>query len=158
MAMAWSPDEQNRFTVVPATDEASPAGRAATRAMLWPWAPWGWPQPRMTSSTSLGSRRGALPSTSLIQCAARSSGRVRLNDPRKDFASGVRELATTTASLMDGSSLGQGRWGLGLACPGGYAIGDTGRPGVAVICSVLTRWEGAPPRLRPMDRILADSF
>ena len=35
-----------------------------------------------------------------MQCAARSSGRVRLNEPRNDFASGVRELATTTASRM----------------------------------------------------------
>src|SRR6185295_20011274 len=35
-----------------------------------------------------------------MQCAARSSGRVRLKDPRKDFAKGVRELATTTASLI----------------------------------------------------------
>src|SRR5438552_206962 len=35
-----------------------------------------------------------------MQCAARSSGRVRLNDPRNDFANGVRELATITASLI----------------------------------------------------------
>src|ERR1700728_3953246 len=35
-----------------------------------------------------------------MQCAARSSGRVRLNDPRNDLASAVRELATMTASLM----------------------------------------------------------
>jgi hypothetical protein len=35
-----------------------------------------------------------------MQCAARSSGRVMLNDPRKDFASAVRELVTTTASLI----------------------------------------------------------
>jgi hypothetical protein len=35
-----------------------------------------------------------------MQCAARSSGRVALNDPRKDFASAVRELVTTTASLI----------------------------------------------------------
>ena len=35
-----------------------------------------------------------------MQCAARSSGRVRLNEPRNDFASGVRELATITASLI----------------------------------------------------------
>src|SRR5437667_12611011 len=68
--------------------------------MLWPCAPCGWPQPRITSSTSFGSRRGALPSTSLIACAARSSGRVMLKLPRWDFASGVRELATMTASLM----------------------------------------------------------
>src|SRR5882724_5946994 len=35
-----------------------------------------------------------------MQCAARSSGRVALNDPRNDFASAVRELITTTASLI----------------------------------------------------------
>src|SRR5262245_375818 len=32
--------------------------------------------------------------------AARSSGRVALNEPRTDLARGVRELATMTASLM----------------------------------------------------------
>ena len=37
---------------------------------------------------------------SLMQWAARSTGLVRLNEPRNDLASGVRELATTTASLM----------------------------------------------------------
>src|ERR1022692_856944 len=35
-----------------------------------------------------------------MQCAASSSGRVRLNDPRNDLARAVRELATMTASLM----------------------------------------------------------
>ncbi len=35
-----------------------------------------------------------------MACAARSSGRVMLNDPRCDLASGVRELATMTASRM----------------------------------------------------------
>src|SRR5215468_3002160 len=35
-----------------------------------------------------------------MQCASWSSGRVRLSEPRNDFANGVRELATTTASLM----------------------------------------------------------
>jgi hypothetical protein len=35
-----------------------------------------------------------------MQCAARSSGRVMLNEPRNDFASPVRELATTTASRI----------------------------------------------------------
>ncbi len=100
MAIAWSPEEQKRLTVVPATDAGSPARMSATRATLLPWAPFGWAQPRITSSTSAGSSRGTLPSTSLMQWAARSSGRVMLNDPRKDLASGVRELATTTASLM----------------------------------------------------------
>ena len=36
----------------------------------------------------------------MMQCAARSSGRVMLNDPRWDLASGVRLLATMTASRM----------------------------------------------------------
>src|SRR5579862_2405275 len=40
-----------------------------------------------------------------MQCAARSSGRVRLKDPRNDFASAVRELLTITASLMPSLSL-----------------------------------------------------
>src|SRR5450755_2946752 len=35
-----------------------------------------------------------------MQCAARSSGRVILNEPRYDLASPVRELAITTASRM----------------------------------------------------------
>src|SRR4029077_6693089 len=84
-----------------------PARTAATRAMLWPWAPCGWPQPRMTSSTSFLSSWGALPSASVMQCAARSEGRVMLKEPRCDLASGVRELATTTASLMADPLLGR---------------------------------------------------
>src|SRR5262245_48708355 len=100
MAMACRPDEQKRLTVVPATVTGRPARPAAPRAMLWPCAPCGWPQPRMTSSTSLASSWGTLPRASLMAWAARSSGRVRLNEPRCDLARGVRELATTTASLM----------------------------------------------------------
>src|SRR5262245_40591528 len=73
--------------------------------MLWPCEPCGWPQPMITSSTSFGSSCGTLPSTSLIVWAVKSSGRVRLNAPRNDLASGVRELATMTASLMRGVSL-----------------------------------------------------
>src|SRR5215813_5204234 len=69
MAMAWSPDEQKRLTVVPATLTGRPARRSATRATLLPWAPLGWAQPMITSSISL-------------------------------LSSGVRELATTTASLI----------------------------------------------------------
>src|SRR5579884_3765751 len=37
-----------------------------------------------------------------MQCAARSSGRVMLNEPRNDFARPVRKLATITASLIFG--------------------------------------------------------
>src|SRR5215471_21543153 len=100
MAMAWSPDEQKRLTVVPAAVTGRPARRRATRATLLPWAPLGCAQPMITSSISLLSSWGTLPSASLMQCAARSSGRVMLNDPRYDLASGGRELATTTASLI----------------------------------------------------------
>src|SRR5438270_3163149 len=100
IAMACNPDEQKRFTVVPAVVGGRPASMAATRATLWPCGPCGCPQPRITSSISLGSSFGVLRRTSWMQCAARSSGRVRLNDPRNDFASAVRELVTTTASLM----------------------------------------------------------
>src|SRR5256885_7295806 len=57
----------------------------------------------MTSSTSAGSSAGALARTCRIACAARSSGRVSLNDPRCDLASGVRLLATMTASLIQES-------------------------------------------------------
>src|SRR5713226_3623512 len=55
----------------------------------------------MTSAISPASSCGVFFSTSWIQCAARSSGRVRLKDSRKDLASGVRELATITASLIE---------------------------------------------------------
>src|SRR5206468_6818314 len=100
IAIDCRPEEQNRFRVSPATDTGSPARIAATRAMLWPCDPCGWPQPMITSSTSLGSSCGTLPRTSLMVWAVKSSGRVRLNAPRNDLASGVRELATMTASLM----------------------------------------------------------
>src|SRR5688572_28870600 len=106
MAMALSPEEQKRLIVSPPTETGRPARMAETRAMLWPWAPWDWPQPRITSSTSLGSSCGTLTSASLMQWAARSLGSVRLNEPRCDLASGVRELATTTASLMGVPLLG----------------------------------------------------
>src|SRR5712692_7848678 len=86
IAMAWSPEEQKRLTVVPAIETGRPARTSATRATLLPWVPFGWAQPMITS---------------LMQWAARSSGRVMLKDPRKDLASGVRELETTTASLIE---------------------------------------------------------
>src|SRR5262249_34249867 len=100
-AIACRPEEQNRFSVSPATEVGSPARIAATRAMLWPCEPCGWPQPMITSSTSLGSSCGTLPRTSLMVWAVKSSGRVRLNEPRDDLARGVRELATMTASLIE---------------------------------------------------------
>src|SRR4030095_15894569 len=58
----------------------------------------------ITSSTSEWSTCGVLRSASLMQCASWSSGRVMLSEPRNDFANGVRELATTTASLIFNAS------------------------------------------------------
>src|SRR5438552_3576491 len=99
-ATAFSPDEQKRLTVPPGTVTGSPARRATFRPVLKPCGPSGKPVPMMTSSTSAGSSCGTLRSTSFTQWAAKSSGRVRLNDPRNDFARPVRELATMAASRM----------------------------------------------------------
>ena len=99
-AIDCRPEEQKRLRVTPPVEVGSPASMAETLAILCPCGPWGCPQPRMTSSTSRGSSWGVLRSTSRMQCAASSSGRVRLNDPRNDLARAVRELATMTASLM----------------------------------------------------------
>ena len=98
--MACSPEEQKRLTVVPATLAGSPESSAAMRATLLPAAPCGCPQPNTTSLISPGSSPGVRSSSVRMQCAACSSGRVRFSDPRKDLASGVRQLSTMTASLI----------------------------------------------------------
>src|ERR1017187_3073025 len=100
MAMACRPDEQNRLMVVAAVVTGRPASMAAMRATFCPCAPCGCAQPRITSSTSRGSRCGTLRRGWLIEWPARSSGRVMLKEPRNDLASPVRELATITASRM----------------------------------------------------------
>src|ERR1700733_710505 len=107
--MACKPEEQKRLMVVAATDVGNPASIAETRATFCPCEPWGCAHPRTTSSISFRSSFGVLRNTSLMQCAASSSGRVILNSPRNDFASAVRELDTTTASLMlsPGKSYGE---------------------------------------------------
>ena len=64
MAIACSPDEQKRFTVVAAVDAGKPASIAEMRATFCPCAPCGIAQPRMTSSTSTGSSCGVLRRTS----------------------------------------------------------------------------------------------
>ena len=113
---------------------ASPARIAAMRATFVPCVPSGLAQPRKTSSISAGSSCGTFFSTSVMQCAARSSGRVRLNEPRKLLASGVRELATTTASLIDRSPKSRSRWRTNVVArliePSALACGglETGRP------------------------------
>ena len=65
IAMACSPDEQKRFTVVPAVVTGRPARNAAWRAMFWPVAPSGRAQPMTTSSTSPGSRRARLTASAM---------------------------------------------------------------------------------------------
>src|SRR5262249_23577815 len=55
--------------------------------------------------------------TSLIVWAVKSSGRVRLNEPRNDLASGVRELATMTASLIESLLCVSERWFGGASRP-----------------------------------------
>jgi hypothetical protein len=57
-----------------------------------------------------------------MQWAAMSSGRVMLNEPRNDLARPVRELATTTASLI----LVVGLWSLVLVS-GPWLLADTYR-------------------------------
>src|SRR5438876_2786064 len=65
-----------------------------------PCGPSGKPAPRMTSSTSAGSTVGTRRSSSRTHCAAMSSGRARLNEPRNDLARPLRTLATITASRI----------------------------------------------------------
>src|ERR1700687_3201523 len=98
--MAFSPEEQKRLTVEPGTVIGRPAITATLRPTLKPCGPSGKPVPMTTSSISAGSSFGTFRNTSLMQWAAMSSGRVRLNEPRNDFAIPVRELATITASRM----------------------------------------------------------
>src|SRR5437868_6737245 len=135
VATACKPEEQKRLIVAPGTEAGSPARIRATRATFIPCGPRGSPQPRITSAISAGSNPGAWSSTARRQWAAWSSGRVRFSDPRNDLASGVRAVATTTASLMARGllSAGAGRGG-----PSGrptfyprLAVGATGPPPTA---------------------------
>ena len=101
MAMACSPDEQNRLTVTPGTSMGRPAWSQAFRPMFSPCSPSGKAQPMMTSSTSAGSKPGALSSAALMTNAARSSGRVVRYIPRGALPTGIRTALTTTASLIE---------------------------------------------------------
>ena len=100
MAMVCSPEEQKRFTVWPGTLSGSPASRAARRPKLRPCSASGKAQPTITSSISAGSSWGTRSSTPRIAVAARSSGRVVARAPLNALPTGVRTLATITASLM----------------------------------------------------------
>ena len=100
MAMACSPDEQKavhrdrgRRNRKPGEQRRDARDVVALHAVRLPAA-------ENDVFDFAGSSCGVLRRTSWMQWAARSSGRVILNEPRNDFASPVRELATTTASLM----------------------------------------------------------
>src|SRR5216683_2969262 len=112
MAMVCNPDEQKRFTVVPAVVTGSPARRAIWRAMLPPVVPSGSAQPMMTSSTSPGSifARSTAARTAWPPSVAPW---VMFRAPRHDFARPVRAVETMTASVMDCSS----------SCVEGLALG-----------------------------------
>ena len=100
MAIDCSPEEQKRLTVVPGVVTGIPAITAAMRATF---------EARGTLRIGAagdhvldlgGVELWGLGKHILSTWASRSSGRVILKDPRKDLAKGVRELATTTASLI----------------------------------------------------------
>ena len=55
LAIACSPEEQNRLIVVPDVVTGQPAQMAAFLAMFMPVSPSGIPQPMITSSTAPGS-------------------------------------------------------------------------------------------------------
>ena len=80
-AMACSPDEQKRFTVIAEVSTGRPARKAAMRATFIPCSPSGIAQPRITSSISLASKPGTRAIASLMASAARSSGRVARSEP-----------------------------------------------------------------------------
>src|SRR5689334_8086630 len=99
IAIVCRPDEQKRFTVMPAVVTGHPARIAIWRAMLRPVAPSGFAQPMITSSISAGSR----PARSIAHRSARPPSVapwVMLNAPRQLLQSGVRAVETITASGM----------------------------------------------------------
>src|SRR5580658_3335765 len=103
MLMAMRPELQKRLIVSPGTVTGNPARMAASRAMLWPVAPSGLAQPRITSSTSPGSSF-ARSTAFWMTWPAKSAPWVLLKAPRAALPMGVRAVETTTASLMGLSS------------------------------------------------------
>ena len=95
---AFKPDEQKRFTVMPATLLGRPARRIPIRATFMPCSYSGIAQPTITSSIRVGSIWGTCASTCLITCASSESGRVWRKAPRGALPTGVRVAATMYAS------------------------------------------------------------
>src|SRR5262245_19408111 len=104
-AMVCRPDEQKRFTVWPGTLSGRPARSAARRATFSPCGPSGTAQPRITSSTSAGSRPLVRLTASAIAAAAMSSGLVARSVPFGALPTAVRAPATITASFIVGPPL-----------------------------------------------------
>src|SRR5690242_15407351 len=99
MLIAMRPELQKRLIVSPGTVTGSPARIAASRAMLWPVAPSGLAQPRMTSSTSPGATL-ARSTAFWMTCPAMVAPWVLLKAPRTALPMGVRAVETMTASLI----------------------------------------------------------
>jgi hypothetical protein len=100
LAIVCRPDEQKRFTVWAGTSSGSPARWAASLATFMPWVPSGMAQPRITSSTSAGSRPEARRSASAMAAPAMSSGLDVRSAPFGARPTAVRAPATSTASFM----------------------------------------------------------
>src|SRR2546421_7873150 len=96
---ACSPGAHIRFTLVPGTDSGNPAIKGARRPMFNPCPSTCVTQPRITSSTNLGSI--PVRSTSALSAkAAKSSGLQSFKAPPR-FPMGVRTAPTITASRIE---------------------------------------------------------
>src|SRR5512138_499053 len=102
-AIAWSPEEQSRLTVIAGVETGSPARSAAMRATLAPCSASGKAQPSTTSSTLAGSTP-LRSSTPRITAAARSSGRESLKPPLRARVPAVRTAPIRNALFMVASS------------------------------------------------------
>ncbi len=87
-------DPHCRSTVTPGTASGKPATSHAVRATSPACGPMVSTQPRMTSSTSIGSTWGTRSNSALITCPPRSAGCVPASAPPR-LPTGVR-----TASMM----------------------------------------------------------
>ena len=148
MAMACSPEEQKRFTVVPATDTGKPARMAATRATFDPCGPCG-----MRAAQHHVFDFGGIELRRLGQDISDAMRR-QIFGPRhveraaKDLASAVRELATTTASLMSPPG---GRY---AAPPRPWQVGER----FAFFGQLLQQRRGRPQLCRAAVSKLADAL
>ena len=94
--VACMPEPQSRFTVWPGTSTGKPARSRPIRATLRLSSPAWLAQPKITSSTSAGSR-AIRSTTSRMTMAARSSGRTSFSWPPY-LPIGVRTAETITTS------------------------------------------------------------